>query len=85
MKFRYRITIGNVVFLIIITFSIFLLLTSFEPNDIIGARYILFFSPLILIGDLFLQWLIENDKKLFVIEGTVLVISLIIFVISSIN
>ena len=82
MKLKYRITIGNILVLIMILFSIFILLTSKDPNNRIGVNYILFYSIFIFLGDLFLQWLIEKRIKILIIEGVVLSILFILLAIT---
>ena len=82
MKLKYRITIGNVLVLVMVLFSIFTVLTSKDPNNRIGANYILFCSIFIFLGDLFLQWLIVKRKKILIIEGVVLSILFILLAIT---
>jgi len=82
MKLKYRITIGNAVLFILLLFSTFILLKSKDPNNLIGARYILFFSIFLFLGDLFLQWIIENDKIIFLIEGIILSVIITFLVLS---
>ena len=78
MKLKYRISIGNVLVFILVSFSIFNLFTSKDSNNLIGASYILFYYIFIFLGDLFLQWLIEDYKKIFLIEGVALSITFIL-------
>ena len=76
MKLRYRITIANVLVLMIVLYWGFTNLTSKNPNNLIGAGYLLFYSFFIFLGDLFLQWIIESYKKIMLIEGLTLAIFL---------
>ena len=78
MKLKYKITIVNILVLIMVSFSAFILLTSKDPNNLTGASYILFSSIGIFLGDLFLQGLIEKRKKILIIEGVVLSILFIL-------
>jgi len=82
MKLKYKITIGNIVVAIMVSFAIFINLTSKDPNDLIGAGYLLFFSIFIFLADLFLQWIIEKSRKLLFIESIALSIIFILLSIS---
>jgi hypothetical protein len=82
MKLKYRITIGNVLVLIMVSFSVFTNFTSKDPNDLIGVGYLLFYSIFIFLADLFLQWIIDRYKKILVIEGFALAIILILLAVT---
>ena len=79
---KYRITPGNVLGLIMVCFAIFIKLASKDPNNLMGGGYLLFYSIFIFLGDLFLQFMIENYKKILLIESIVLPIIIILAAIS---
>ncbi len=78
MKLKYRITIGNILVSICILLSIYIELTSKNPNDLIGAGYLRFYSIFIFLGDIALQWFIESNKKILWVEGVALAAFIII-------
>ena len=79
---KYRITPGNVLGLIMVCFAIFIKLASKGPYNLMGGGYLLFYSIFIFLGDLFLQFMIENYKKILLIESIVLPIIIILAAIS---
>ena len=82
MKLKYRITIGNVLVLIMYLSQFFINLISKDPKDLMGAGYLLFYSIFIFLGDLFLQWLIDRHQKVLVIESVALAIIFVLLAVS---
>ena len=79
---RYRLTPGNVLVLIMVCFATFTNLTSKDPSSLMGAGYLYFYSIFIFLGDLFLQFIIENYKKVLLIEGISLSIIIVLQAVS---
>ena len=71
---RYRITPGNILFLIMIGAFIYSKINPGDARDQLGAGYILFFSFFVILGDLVLQRIIKNYKILLLVEFVLIVV-----------
>jgi len=75
---KYRLTPGNAFFLFTLGIYIYYQTNPGSPRDALGSSYIFFFSLFVLIGDLLLQLVITNYKKLLFLEFVSLPIIIII-------
>ncbi|MFC4262596.1 hypothetical protein ACFOWM_06895 [Ferruginibacter yonginensis] len=74
MKLKYNVTPGNFVAVMMITLSVILKIDSNNPNDLIAAGYLLYTAIVMLLLDFFLQWIIIDNKRVWLIEGIALLI-----------
>jgi hypothetical protein len=66
---KYRLTPCNGFSLFLTVAVLYFGFISKNPNENLAASYLLYFAIIILIGDLFLQLVISNYKKLILIEA----------------
>jgi hypothetical protein len=69
MKFKYRVTPGNILVLLMVCWATFIILFSKDSNEVMGASYLYFYAIFFFLGDLFLQFIVNNYKKVLLIEG----------------
>lgn len=65
---KYRITPGNMFFVLSVCVLVYFYFLNTDRGNILGAGYILFFSLFVLIGDFFLQYFIDDYRRLILIE-----------------
>ena len=79
---KYRITPGSIFFIFSVFWFVYYNYINYDAHEALGGGYILFFSIFIFLGDLLLQYLISNYKKVVLIELICLPVILILALIS---
>lgn len=65
---KYRITPANLFLLFVLGMFLYFKINEVDINTTIGISYIAWFSIFVFIVDFFLQYLVSNYRKIFIVE-----------------